>query len=501
MLTLELSGRFLPCVLLGSLGGAIMVCMSGDDVYKYERIANDIDHLIACGAFKPGDRIPSVREMSRQRDVSISTVLQAYYLLEARGLIRARPRSGFYVRSDLPSDLPEPEISSPAPDPTQVSMRELISMVAHSDTRNPDLIQLGAAHPNPSLAATQELNRTMASVARRMGDAGGMYDYAPGCEELRMQIARRSLVGGFSLSPDDIVITSGCSESVNLCLRAVCEPGDVVAIESPICFDALQTLEAIGLQALEIPTHPRDGISLDALRFAVEHNDVKACMVISNFNNPLGSCIPDENKRELVDLLAEHEVPLIENDIFGELYFGESRPSVAKAYDREGLVMLCSSFSKSLCPAYRVGWVVPGRFYTTVEWLKYTSSLAAPTLSEHAIAEFMSGGGYDPYLRRIRRAYERRVAAMSQAVRRFFPGSTKLTRPSGGFVLWVQLPASVDSLVLYKWALEAGIAITPGYLFSATDQYHHFIRLNAANWSDEAERAVERLGRHIARMA
>jgi DNA-binding transcriptional MocR family regulator len=475
--------------------------MSESNRYKYERIADDIDHLIACGAFKPGDRIPSVREMSRQRDVSISTVLQAYYLLEARGLILARPRSGFYVRADLPSDLPEPEISSPGPDPTQVSMRELISMVVRAETLQPDLIQLGAAHPNPSLAATQELNRTLTSVARRMGDAGGLYDYPPGCERLRRQIARRYLVSGCSLSPDDIIVTCGCSESVNLCLRAVCEPGDVVAIESPICFDALQTLEAIGLQALEIPTHPRDGISLDALRFAIEHNDVSACLVISNFNNPLGSCIPDENKRALVELLTEHQIPLIENDIFGELYFGESRPSVAKAYDQEGLVMLCSSFSKSLCPAYRVGWVVPGRYYETVEWLKYTSSLAAPTLSEHAIAEFMSGGGYDPYLRRVRGAYERSIAAMSQAVKRFLPEETKLTRPSGGFVLWLQLPRSIDSLALYKRALEAGIAITPGYLFSATDQYHNFIRLNAANWSDEAEAAIERLGYHIARMA
>ncbi|MBS3783493.1 MAG: PLP-dependent aminotransferase family protein [Anaerolineae bacterium] len=478
-----------------------MTGMSHDDRYKYERIADDVDHLIACGAFKPGDRIPSVREMSRQRDVSISTVLQAYYLLEARGLIRARPRSGFYVRNDLPSDLPEPGISSPDSDPAQVSMRELISMVVHTDTQEPDLVQLGAAHPNPSLTATQELNRTMASVARRMGDASGLYDYPPGCDELRLRIARRSLTSGCSLSPDEIIITSGCSESVSLCLRAVCEPGDVVAIESPICFDGLQTLEAIGLQALEIPTHPRDGISLDALRFAIDHNDVSTCMVISNFNNPLGSCIPDENKRELVNLLTEHEIPLIENDIFGELYFGESRPSVAKAYDRAGLVMLCSSFSKSLCPAYRVGWVVPGRYYETVEWLKYTSSLAAPTLSEHAIAEFMSSGSYAPYLRRTRRAYERNVAAMSQAVRRFFPEDTKLTRPSGGFVLWVQLARSVDSLVLYKHSLEAGIAITPGYLFSATDQYRNFIRLNAANWSDEAEKAIGHLGKLIARLA
>lgn len=471
--------------------------MGEDTAYKYERIAEDIDHLIECGAFQPGDRIPSVRKMSRARDVSISTVLQAYYLLEARGLIRARPRSGFYVRSDLPSDLPEPEISAPDPDPTQVSMRELVSMVVLKDATDPALIQLGAAHPNPSLAATESLNRTLTSVARRMGEESGLYDYAPGCEALRMQIARQSLTAGCRLAPDDIVITSGCSESVSFCLRAVCDRGDTVAIESPICFDTLQTLEALGLRALEIPTHPRDGISLEALRFAIQHNDVRACLIISNFNNPLGSCLPDRKKRALVSLLATQEVPLIENDIFGELYFGDARPSVAKAYDRQGLVMLCSSFSKTLAPGYRVGWVVPGRFFSTVRWLKYTSSLAAPTLSVHAIAEFMASGSYAPYLRRTRRAYERRVASMSRAVRRAFPDATRLTRPGGGFLLWVELPEAVDSLVLYDRAHAAGIAITPGYLFSATDQYRNFVRLNAANWSEQAEAAIDRLGEII----
>jgi DNA-binding transcriptional MocR family regulator len=471
--------------------------VKGSRTYKYERIADDIAHLIETGTLRPGDAIPSVRELGRQRSVSISTVLQAYYQLEARGLVEARERSGFYVRRKLPFALPEPEISSPAPDPAQVSMRDLVMRVVLADTRHPHLVQMGAAHPNPQLAATKKLNRFLASVARRLGDRGGMYDYVPGTEVLRTQIARRALASGCSLGPADIVITSGCTESVSLCLRAVCRAGDTVAIESPISFDVLQCLEVLGLQALEIPTHPRDGISLDALRFAIEHNRVSACLVISNFNNPLGSCMPDDRKQALVELLAAHEIPLIENDIFGEIYFGERRPYVAKAYDRKGLVMLCSSFSKSLCPAYRVGWIVPGRYKGAITWLRYTSSLASPTLSEEAIAEFMASGSYDPYMRRIRRAYSRHVAAMSQAVRRFFPEACKLTRPSGGFVLWVQLPETVDSLDLYRRALEAGIAITPGYLFSATNQYRHFIRLNAANWSEGAEQAIRRLGEMI----
>jgi DNA-binding transcriptional MocR family regulator len=469
--------------------------------YRYEQLAEELVRLIESGTFRPGARLPSIRQLSHQKQVSISTVMQSLYLLEAQGWIEARPRSGFYVCTMLPSALPEPDVSSPEPDASKVSMRELVTRVVLADTHNPNLVQLGAAHPNPALAATQQLNRLLITVARRLGDESGLYDYVPGTEALRIQIARRALAAGCSLGPDDILITSGCTESVSICLRSVSRPGDTVAIESPISFDALQCLEALGLKALEIPTHPRDGISLDALRFAIEHNPVSACLVISNFNNPLGSCIPDDHKKELVHLLAEHDIPLIENDIFGELYFDDRRPLVAKAYDRKGMVMLCSSFSKSLCPGYRVGWVVPGRFRETVQWLKYTSSLASPTLPEYAIAEFLESGSYDPYLRRVRRAYARRVASLSQMVRHSFPEEIKLTRPAGGFLLWVQLPDSVDSLELYRLALDAGVAITPGYLFSATQQYRNFIRLNAANWSSEAERAVSRLGELVAELA
>jgi DNA-binding transcriptional MocR family regulator len=474
---------------------------AGPRPFAYEQLADEIMRLIESGTFRPGDSIPSVRDLTRQKKVSATTVLSAYYALEARGWIEARERSGFYVRSRPPSAWEEPEISSPEPDPSQVSVRDLVTMVVLRDTANPDLIQMGAAHPNPALTAADKLNRLMASQARRLGDASGLYDVVPGCEPLRVQVAQRAVATGCSLSPGEILTTTGCAEAISLCLRAVCQPGDTVAIESPNCFDALQCLEVLGLRALEIPTHPRDGISLDALRFAVQHNAVRACMVISNFNNPLGSIIPNENKRELVELLAQRDIPLIENNIFGEIYFGEERPMVAKAYDRKGLVMLCSSFSKDLCPGYRVGWVAPGRFQSAVEWLKYTSTLATPTLPQLAIAEFLSSGGYDHHVRRIRHTYERHVDMLRQAVMRSFPEGTRVTRPAGGFLLWIQLPEAVDSLELYRRALQAGVAITPGYIFSATEQYRNFIRLNAANGAAEAERAVEELGALIASLA
>ncbi len=467
--------------------------LSKPDAFLYEQLASELAELIRQGTFRPGERIPSVRQLSRQRKISITTVLQAYMLLENQGLLETRPQSGYYVRTKLPQLLPEPEMSTPLQDPTLVSDRELVMMVL-KDSTNPDLIQLGAAIPNTELVIPNKLNRIMASLPRQLEHQYNDYDIPPGYEALRIQIAQRAVGIGCNITHADVVTTSGCLEAFTLSLRAVCHPGDTVAIESPMYFGVLQVLESLGLRALEIPTHPRDGISLSALRFAIEHNPIQACLVLSNFNNPLGSCIPDENKQELVEFLAPHEIPLIEGDVCGELYFSGVRPSVCKAYDRKGLVLLCSSFSKDLVPGYRVGWVVPGRFKATIEWLKYTTNVATATLPQVAIAKFLESGGYDHHLRSIRRLYASFVSQLSQAVMRYFPEGTRVTRPNGGIVLWVQMPDYADSLVLYKQALQAGITLAPGYMFSATEQYRNFIRLNAAWWSYETDRAMRRLG-------
>ena len=468
---------------------------------KYEILAADLAEMIESGALGPGASLPSVRHMSTQRQVSVTTVLQAYDLLESQGLIEARPRSGFYVRMSLASATQEPELSTPESDPAKVSIQELVTRLMLRDASNPKLIHLGAAYPPKRFTAVKQLNRGLASVLRRLGDGAADYDLPPGCRDLREQVARRSAHMGCNLSPNELVLTNGCTEAVSLCLRAVCRPGDTVAIESPICFDSLQCLESLRLKALEIPTHPRNGISLDALRFAIQTTRVQACLVISNFNNPLGSCMPEENKRLLAEMLAERKIPLIENDIFGDLHFADKRPNVVKAYDQKGLVMLCSSYSKTLALGYRVGWVSPGRFQKKVEWLKYTSTLAGNTVVSLAVADFLQSGAYRRHLLRIRMAYNRNLTAMRQAIIRDFPSDIRVTRPMGGFLLWVQLAPGVDALQLYKLALKEGIALVPGHVFSASDQYRNFIRLNAANWSDDAEKAIRRLGQLCASLA
>lgn len=465
----------------------------------YQDIADRVTELIRQGTYPPGARIPSVRQMSQQQGVSISTVLQAYLLLEDQGLIEARPQSGYYVRRPTERRLPEPDISAPGRDPRHVSLHELVMMLLQ-DSVNPNLVQLGAALPNPALLPTEKVNRLLTQALRTHGPAAHAYQFPPGLEALRVQIAQRAVHAGCDLSPSEILITSGCVDAIDLCLHAVCRPGDIVAIESPMYFGTLQTLEVHGLRALEIPTHPREGISLEALDFAIKHNPIRAVLVMSNFGNPLGSQMPDEKKKELVELLARHEIPLIENDVSGEIYFGEKRPLVCKAFDRKGLVILTSSFSKDISPGLRVGWVAAGRYQSELEWLKFTISASAPSLPQFAIADFLQSGGYDHHLRRIRREYARNVERLSDAVMRYFPEGIRLTQPLGGFMLWVQLPETVDSLELYRAAIAKGITLAPGYVFSASHQYSNFVRLNASEFTYPTERAIEILGNLIRAM-
>lgn len=467
--------------------------MKNKEINLYEKVADNIAHLIDRGTFRPGDRVPSIRGLSRQMNVSIATVLEAYRLLEDRDLIEARPQSGYYVRRLYQQALIEPKPTKPEKNPTNVSVDELVRMVIR-DSRDRHLIPLGAAVPNPENLPVAKLNRILASVVRQKGAQSISYEMSNGLDALRVQIARRLLSSGCSLNPQEILITSGCQEAVTLSLMAVCRPGDTVAIESPTYFNHLQTLEVLRLKAIEIPTHPRYGISLEALGTVLKKNRIRACLFIPNFSNPLGSLMPDERKQLLVKMLAQHDLPLIEDDIYGDLGFSSERPKVVKAFDKKGLVLLCSSFSKTLAPGYRIGWVTPGRFQTEIERLKSACTIATATAPQMAIAEFLVNGGYDHHLRKIRRIYMRQAWLMTQGVGKFFPPETKVTRPAGGFVLWVEMPEYVDSRKLYELALKAGITIAPGPIFSIRQGYRNYIRLNAAFWTDKIEKAIATLG-------
>ena len=468
---------------------------------QYQQIAEDLATLIDKGVLRTGERIPSVRHASRQHGVNPGTVLHAYEQLEARGLIEARPQSGFYVRARRLGFAPEPATSAPRSRVTDVDVSRLVFQVL-DEIKHPETVPLGSAFPSPELFPLQQLNRMAAAVARRQSPWASIADLPPGNAELRRQIARRYLESGCTVSPDEIVITCGAMEAINLCLQAVAQPGDTIAIESPTFYSTLQAIERMKLRAVETATHPREGIALDALEVALRAHPIKACILITTFQNPLGSLMPDTKKQALVRLLTSHNVPLIEDDVYAELYFGGSRPRPAKAFDRGQLVLHCGSFSKCLAPGYRIGWAVPGRYQTQVEQLKFMTTLSTASLPQAAIVEYLKHGGYERHLRRLRHTLSAQCHEMMCAVNQYFPPGCRMTRPEGGYMLWVELPKTVNALRLHQLASAEGISIAPGPMFSAQRKYRNHLRLNFGHpWSPTIERAVCTLGRLITALA
>ena len=472
-----------------------------EDVLLYERVAAYIASLIDRGTLRPGDRAPSVRRLSQQQGVSVATVVQAYLHLENRGLLEARPQSGHYVRARRCSIPPEPRVARVCTTASRVSVGTLVARL-YGATRDPHIVQFGAAVLSPELLPTDKLNRTLSALARTAGGAGVSYDPPPGLPALRRQIARRSVEWGCAFAADDIVTTFGAMEALHVCLRAVARRGDTIAVESPAYYGLLQLIESLGIRVIEIPASPRAGMDLDALEDALDRHRIKACLAIPNFSNPLGSAMPDEGKERLVAMLARRDVPLIEDDIYGDLHFGDARPRPAKAFDRKGLVMLCSSFSKTMAPGYRVGWTAPGRFREEVERLKFAQTVATATLPQMAVADFLENGGYDHHLRALRRRLAAQVQRVSEAIAEHFPPGTRVSRPTGGFVLWVEMPPGASALALHERALERGISVAPGSIFSAKHRFSNCIRVSCGYpWSDLLDHSVRTLGRLAAEAA
>lgn len=473
--------------------------MSAMTKLLYEEIATRLATLIEQGTFAPGARLPGLRKLSRQFNVSVGTVVSACALLEAQGLLLAEPRSGHYVADRLDETRAEtparPEIGTPAEEPALIQGQErvLALVQAHND---PALLPFGAAVPDASFLPIAALERSAARVRRTQRGRVADYDFPPGALELRVQIAQRMAEAGCQLGPDEIVVTSGCQEALVLSLRTVAQPGDVIAIESPTFYGILQAIESQGMRALEIATDPQTGLSPDSLARALKQWPIKACVLMPNFGNPLGHRTPEPRKAELVSLLQARGVALIEDDVYGELAFDHQRPWAAKAYDTQGEVLYCGSFSKTLGSGLRLGWAAPGCYCERFTYLKYASSQATPTLTTLAVADYLERGGYQRFLHATQRRYRQQVRRVIEAVGRYFPAGTRMTRPSGGFVVWVELRQGANVLALQKRALAAGISIAPGPIFSSCGGYERCFRLNCAlPWSPRIEAALAVLGR------
>jgi DNA-binding transcriptional MocR family regulator len=465
---------------------------------RYQRLADELSGMIARRILRPGDRLPSVRRLAHEKRLSVSTVVQALRQLEDDGQIEARPQSGFFVR------LPTPERLSPLEAPPRRRANRPVTVDISSRlvgirslNFQPDMVPLGAALPGAELLPIPQLQRLYQLVGRQGAELLNASSHSSlNQPELVRQLVRHSLNWGPPLAPEELVVTNSCTESLTLCLRTVTKPGDTVAVESPSYYLMLQLLENMGLKALEIPTHPRTGMSVDALELATRERRVAACLLVANFNNPLGCLMPDGEKKRLAELMAARQIPVIEDDIFGNLHFGPQRPWPIKSFDTTGNVLLCSSTSKTLSPSLRLGYVAAGRFHAQVVAQKTLTSGVTNPLTQVVTARFLASAAYERHLRSYRRSLEKLVLQMSDLVLQSFPAGTRLSQPQGGLVLWVELPDGRDGNVLHQQAIAAGIAFVPGEMFSASGQYRNCLRLNCGNpWTAPIEQAVRQLGR------
>lgn len=456
--------------------------------YRYEEVASALESAIADGIYPAGARLPSVRNLRDRYGVSMTTVMEAYARLEDKGLIQPRPKSGHFVRLP-PMRGEQPATSRPPAKPGPVSVSRLTMQIAWAPARA-DAVSLASALPTP--AGVAELARSTARMARLHAPRTIDYERPEGTPVLRAAIARLLVDSGCMVHEDEVIVTNGAQEAIVLALRATTSANDVVAVESPTFFGVLQAIEMLGLRALELPTDPREGVELDALANAVRGGRLRACILAPTYQNPLGFCMSDENKQRLVSILADGDVPLIEDDVFGALGIDAPGPRPAKAFDRTGNVIHCGSFSKTISPALRIGWAVPGRFAEQLLRLKFLANLSTTLVPQLAVADFLSGKRFRRITQNAARLYSRRLRIMRDAVLTHFPSGTKCTAPAGGMILWVQMPEAYGAMDLLGRAREDGITFFPGNIFSPSGAYGNFLRLSVGCIEADAVSAVVR---------
>lgn len=460
----------------------------------YQKIADDIAQDIHQGIYLSGEKVPSVRSLSKLKSVSISTITQAYALLEDQGYLTAKPQSGYYVKDGASDPVMPPPISKGS-EPEVVKKNDIISMMLNA-VHQKSLINFGAAIAHESLMPQHALQTHINKVSRFHSKQVFNYLFSPGLESLRRQIAARMRSVGVRCHPDDIIITQGCAEALNLCLRTSTQPGDIIAVESPCYYGFLQLAGLLGLKIIEIPTDAQKGISVDALTLALKQWPIRLIAVSARYSNPTGAALDTDKQKQLYALAQKYDVKILEDDIYGELGFDQTLNTVIKTFDTDGRVMHCSSFSKTLSPGLRVGWCISGdQHHKIIEEQTY-SSFSPASVSQYALSSYLESGHYDKHLRKTRTTCQENVDAITQLIKQFFPPGTRISQPKGGFIIWVALPEKTDVTSLQRNALKEGINIAPGAMFSNTNEFDHYIRLNCAIPIDaQVTQAVKTLGR------
>jgi len=460
--------------------------------FKYIEIANGIAFQIRNGVLKSGDKLPSIRALCQDYGISMNTAKRVFWELEAQSLVESRPQSGFLVSKLTYLNLPLSEVSRPSLVANNSEPDELITKV-YSNMGREDLTLFSIGIPSGNLLPVAKLKKEIVYATRELKEGGTEYEPLQGNVKLRRMVAVRSLAWGGNLHENDLITTSGGMNSLSFCLMALGKPGDTIAIESPCYPGILQLAISLGLKVLELPTHPTKGIELEVLKAVV--SKINLCLLIPNFNTPLGSCMSDENKKEVVNILSKNNIPLIEDDIYGDLYFGSQRPKCCKSFDTDGNVLWCSSVSKTLAPGFRVGWIAPGKYKDKILKLKLVHSISSTSIIQEAVGNFLKTGRYENHLNHLRRTLQQNYQNYVEAIAEYFPEGTKTSRPQGGLAIWIEFNKKIDTVELYDLAIKHGISISPGRMFTLQNQFENCMRLSIGlPWTDELRLKLKQLG-------
>ncbi len=460
--------------------------------YLYQQVIDMIKKMQKSDVLRVGDKLPSLRKLSQQLNVSIPTVKLAYLELERQDLIEARPKSGYFLKGQA-NILAVPKRCRLTKDPIMVDRQHFIEHIFNA-INNPKMVPLGISAPTAAYSAEKALARIMRQVLTKAGEKAVSYAPMDGYPPLKRQLALRYFDYGLQVDQSEIIVTNGAQEAIAIALKCVAKPGDVIAIESPCYFGIIELIESLGMLALEIPLCPVDGIWYQDLEKSIKQHNVKACVFSTSISNPLGSFMTESKKKQVVELLESHDIPMIEDDVYGDLYFTEKRGMPAQKYAKKGLVLSCSSFSKTAAPGYRIGWLLAGKFSDKARIIKRALSCSSSLINQWTLAEFIMGHQYDRYLIRLREILKCNKDRMLAKIQAVFPKDTQVTNPQGGSVLWLKLPNNKDAKELFYQAIEENISIIPGDVFSPSNRYKSFIRISyGIPWNKNIETALEKL--------
>ena len=461
--------------------------------YLYQQVVTLIRSMEDDGTLRPGDKLPSLRKLSHKLNISIPTVKQAYMELERQGVVIARPKSGYYLKAQLLQCI-KPKKSRLPTKPVNIECLSLIEQV-YEAIHIPGVIPLGIANPAAAHSSDKTLARIMRRVISQAGSKVVSYGSFAGYAPLNREIAYRHLDYGIHIKSDSVLITNGAQEALAIALQCVAKPGDIIAVESPTYFGLLELIESLDMLALEIPVCSEDGICMDELQQIISQHPIKACMFSSAINNPLGSFLSDDKRKLLVEILEDNDIPLIEDDVYGDLYFGDKRPTPAQAWSTKGLVLTCSSFSKTAAPSYRVGWLITEKYLSKAKRLKRALSCSSPLLNQWVLSEFLRSGEYDRNVSQLRKVLRRNKERMISLMLQEFPEGTRISDPQGAGVLWVEFPEGIDTTELFHRAIAKKISIAPGSIFSPGNKFKCCARISfGLPWTTDVEQAITVLG-------